>query len=60
MTSQSDFKAQSTNLYNLMKVDIENNMHSIVPMLCYAYYDSNKIKYDRNYAILAKTENGLA
>ena len=47
------------NLYNLMKVDIENNMHSITPIIklwenlyacrTWSSYDSNKIKYDRNY-----------
>ena len=45
-------------------------MHSIAPIIklredlyacrTWSSYDSNKIKYDRNYAILAKTENGLA
>ena len=53
-----------------MKVNIENNMHSIAPIIqlwdnlyacrTWSDYDSNKIKYDCNYAILAKTENGLA
>ena len=53
-----------------MKLDIEHNMHSIAPIIelwedlyacrTWSSYDSNKIKYDCNYAILAKTENGLA